>query len=347
MDGDCTHTSRRSSREPLSAEPRAQATQARVLLRRVARCEASAQEVIGWFSERSREPLDSEVIFAFVDELRQLTPPRELPSARPTVNIVGTGGGPGTFNISTAAAIVASAAGARVLKSGSSAQSSRCGSIDVLRASGIPRPASEDALARMLDELSIGFVSEAHYSPVLRAAAALIQPLFFRDLGRFLNTIGPLLCPFRVDAQLTGVSRDDDFEALRAAAIRLGSPRILFTRAEPGVDELCSFSSNQCQWADAETPPFMLEPREFGFAVGNLSDVMGGDPHANAAILEAALGGRASRVAMETIALNAGALLLVAGATTSLSLGVERALSAILDGSATRQLTRLANWWNR
>jgi anthranilate phosphoribosyltransferase len=327
-----------------AAQPDWCADAIRDLLRRVLRGHAERSEVMSLLAAASAQPLREDVTFAFVHELRSLTPPRALAHEGRLVNIVGTGQGRSTFNISTAAAIVASAAGARVLKSGSAGQSSRCGAIDVLRALGITLPHSEQGLTRMLADTGIAFVAESHYSMVLLRMAALLHPMRFKDVGRFINTIGPLLCPYRVDAQLTGVSQLVDLPVLASVAQRAELPNFLFVCSHEGLDELCDTGEHSCHWVHppSEEREWKLPPSRGGKA--DLDQLAGSDPSTNARRLHDVLAGQVPGIARDTVALNAGALLALAGVVSSHSDGVELATRVLCDGVAARQLRRVVEW---
>lgn len=329
---------------PASSDAPWDATRIRSLLGRVLRRCATRAEVIDLLTVCSHGPLDPELGLAFVDEISSLTPTRILPGAESAVNVVGTGQGIATFNISTAAAIVASSAGASVLKSGSAAHSSRCGAIDVLGALGVAPPTTARAMGRMLSELGIAFIPESHYSVVLLGMASLLRPHSFRDVGRFVNTIGPLLCPYRVRAQLTGVARIEDLDALATIAQCTTRADLLLVHAEVGMDEFCSASRHRCCWVSQRGTALDPEWECYEPKVGLLDELSGGDPSANARQLRDVIAGRCPGAAQDTVALNAGALLRLSGEVASFGHGVEVAERAIADGAATLQLQRIIDW---
>ena len=144
---------------------------------------------------------------------------------RPTVNIVGTGGGPSTFNLSTASAFVAAAMGTRVIKTGSRAYASRTGSVDLLDRLGIRQTSSYEQTEEMLDSFGIACAGPFVYPKELRALARQILPFDMKTVGRFFNLIGPFLAAVPVSMQITGVSDHSVFR-LSAARIR-GSEQAL------------------------------------------------------------------------------------------------------------------------
>lgn len=313
-------------------------------LDRIAQGRAAKQEVAAFLAGLSAKPLSATNVCNFVSYVHHVSPPKLLPGSDRAVNIVGTGGGLSTFNISTAAAFVAAAAGARVLKSGSAAYSSQCGSLEVLRALKVPVPANAAMLAAMVGELGIGFIPASHYAPLLRRMAASILPLEWRDVAGFVNTVGPLLCPYRVAAQVIGVSRLEYLDVFTDAMTRLALPKTLLVHAHSGMDELSSIAANHARLIDGGVRSLSLSAEHLGFAPGAGSDLAGGDVAENAAILRAVLAGRRKGAARDTVVLNSGALVFVAGVTPSFEMGIQRSSDAIDDGRALAQLERVVAW---
>ena len=152
--------------------------------------------------------------------------PQPDPPARPTVNIVGTGGGPSTFNLSTASAFVAAAMGARVIKTGSRAYASRTGSVDLLDRLGIQQTTSYEQTEEMLETFGIACAGPFVYPKELRLLARAILPFGMKTVGRFFNVIGPFLAAIPVSTQITGVSDHSVLPTFRAAR-RRGSQQAL------------------------------------------------------------------------------------------------------------------------
>ena len=328
-----------------TAEPEAWAFHA--FLDRVMQGSAARQEVIAFLAGLSARPLAAACVVHFLSYVQGLSPPAPLAGGEDAVNICGTGGGLATFNISTAAAFLASAAGARVLKSGSSAYSSRCGSLDVLRALRVPTPDDPALLAEMLATLGIGFVPASHYTPLLRRMAGMVVPLAFRDLAGFINTIGPLLCPYWVSAQLVGVGRAGHLDVVEEALRRLGCSKTLLVHAEIGLDELVSLGANDCRLIDGDIRRFTLHPHQFQFAGGALGELAGGTVDDNAAILRAVLAGGRRGAARDTVLLNSGVLLYLGGLCPNIERGVARAAEVLDQGEGLAQLERVVAWGQR
>jgi anthranilate phosphoribosyltransferase len=169
----------------------------------------------------------------------------EHPVSGDAVNIVGTGGGPTTFNISTAAALVAAAMGVRVIKTESRAYSGLCGSIDPLHPLGLPLSGSHDETAAMLDRFGIAFAGAYVYPIELHLLSKSILPLPMKVVGRFFNTIGPFLADVPVAGQLTGVADAKLLPRFQGLAAQIRDRRIWLCANRIGADELISFMGNR------------------------------------------------------------------------------------------------------
>lgn len=313
-------------------------------LDRVMNGEITRQEVIAFLAGLSAKPLDAENVFNFVSYVSRISPPKRLYGTEKAVNIVGTGGGVKTFNISTAAAFVASAAGATVLKSGSAAYSSQCGSLDVLNALGVTIPEDEAVLTDMLGDLGIAFIPVSHYSVLLRRLVAKVLPLEFRDIGGFVNTVGPLICPYQVSGQLIGVGQDRQLEVFSDVVTRLKLRKTLLVHSDLGMDEFCSLGDNYYHLVDTDIQRFLMSLRDVALGKDSMNCLAGGDATKNAAILREVLAGHRKGAAQDTVVLNSAALLFVAGVTSTIAAGVQRATDVIEDGTAIGHLERVVSW---
>lgn len=296
--------------------------------------------LIAWLAAASARPFSVRVAGCLIAGLTADVQPIDLPEARRAVNIVGAGGGRATFNISTSAAFVAAAAGARVLKSGSPAYNSLSGSSDVLQALGVTFDADEGELADGLTRFGLAFVPLAAYPAVLRRMASTVQPLPFKAIAGIVNRIGPMLCPYRVGAQLTGVPErgllDPYAQVLRASGVQRG----WVVHAEAGLDELCSLSMNHIVSLHGEDAVH-LDPASFGCAAAPLESLAGERPVGAARIVEALLSNQGSRAQEDTVLLNAAAVLVLAEAERDLHAAFERCRRALRKGQALRLLEGL------
>ena len=274
---------------------------------------------------------DVAMMRSFVRYIRRAYPPVTLPSAHEAVNIVGTGGGHSTFNISTASAFVAAAAGGKVLKSGSSAYSSSVGSGDILNALGLARSVSDDFTGAMLAETGIAFAAPQRYAPICKRLAIAALPLNFKVIGRFVNGLGPLISPYQMRANVIGASSAALFEQIHSIARTLDITSLL-VHSTLGVDEFLSIGRNRWLWSK-EAQANHLDPLDMGLCPGALSDLKGGGLSENIAILTEVLKGQGNRACTETVALNAGAALYAGGVAQDLRLGTSMALDCLAQGA--------------
>ena len=254
------------------------------------------------------------------------------------VDTAGTGGGPSSFNISTAAAIVAAGAGCRVAKHGNRSATSRSGSADVLEALGVPIELEPSEQAAAIESCGFGFMFAPRHHAAMRYVGPVRQALGVRTIFNFL---GPLTNPAGARRQLLGVSDHRYQETIAEALLGLGCERALVVAGEDGIDELSiSGPTRVIELRDGRTQEWFLEPAELGFEARGLSEIAGGTPAENAAVIEAVLAGEHG-AAREVVAINGGATILVAGLADELGGGVERALAAIDSGAAHGVLERL------
>jgi anthranilate phosphoribosyltransferase len=254
------------------------------------------------------------------------------------VNVVGTGGGPPTFNVSTAAAFVAAAAGVPVVKTGSRAYTGAFGSIDLLEALGVPLTGSYDQTADALDRFGVAFAGPFVYPRELALLARSIVPLGMRAFGRFLNALGPLLAAVPVSAQVTGVSNRSLLPTLRALAASVDDRTIWLCTNEHGADELLGFVENAVAVNDGTE--HVLTPGRVAADTGDLDDLR--PVPADRLVdhfLEVVSGN--GGVATETVCLNAAALAVAGQHATDWATAMAAAREAVRSGTARRLVDRL------
>lgn len=264
------------------------------------------------------------------------------PFARPdglVADCAGTGGdGAHTFNISTAAGLVAAAAGVRVAKHGNRAVSSRSGSADVLERLGVEIAGDPDAAALQLETHGFCYLHAPDYHPGLRHAGPARKALGVRTL---MNVLGPLVNPARPSVQLLGVF-DPTF--LRPAALvldRLGCERALVVHGG-GMDEIALHAPTQAVLLDrGQVEALEIRPEQLGASPAAPSELAGGEPSTNAELVRRVLSGAGSPAHRDVVALNAGALLWLAEAAPDLTSGARRAREVLAAGSALELLQRL------
>ena len=254
------------------------------------------------------------------------------------IDTCGTGGDhTGTFNISTATAIVAAAAGARVAKHGNRAVSSRSGSADVLRALGVNIDLSPEAAANVLDEVGITFFFAPSVHAAMKHAIGVRKDLAMRSV---FNVLGPLTNPAGVRRQVMGVYDAALTEPLAKVLGMLGAEHAWVVHGAGGMDE-CSVSgpTRISEWKDGRVRTFELQPHDQGLSVSPLSALQGGDEDMNASIIRSVMDDMPG-APRDVVVLNAGAGLVVAGISPDLREGIERSKEAIRSGSARRVLNQ-------
>lgn len=255
------------------------------------------------------------------------------------VDTCGTGGdGSGTFNISTAAALVAAGAGCPVAKHGNRAASSRCGSADVLEALGVVISLPPDGVRRCVEEAGVGFLYAPDFHPALRHVIPVRRELGIRTV---FNVLGPLANPARVRHQLIGVANARLAPTMAEVLHRLGHVHAIVFTGPDGIDELGV--DGTAHWYEV-TPDgvceSILDPADVGIEVASLDAVRGGDADTNAAIIIAVLEG-ADGPRRDVVLLNTAAVLVAAGRVATLREGIEVAADSIDSGSARRALANL------
>jgi anthranilate phosphoribosyltransferase len=254
------------------------------------------------------------------------------------VDTAGTGGGPSTFNVSTAAALVAAAAGCAVAKHGNRSNTSRCGSADLLEALGVNIELEPERVGACIDEVGFGFM----FAPRHHAAMAHVIPAR-KALGvrTIFNFLGPLTNPAGADRQLLGVADRHYQETIAEALVGLGSVRALVVSGEDGLDEISLAARTRViEVADGGTAEWFVEPSQFGLAPAQLEDVAGGTPAENAAVVRAVLAGEPGP-ARDLVLLNAAAAIYVGGLAADLGEGVGKAATAIDSGAGEGILVAL------
>ena len=251
----------------------------------------------------------------------------------------GTGGDrSGTFNISSAAALVVAACGVKVAKHGNRSVSSRCGSADVFEALGVNVTAAPAVVERSLSEAGIAFFFAPTFHPSMKHAAATRRELGIRTA---FNLLGPLTNPAGARRQIVGVPRAELTELLARALLLLGSDRAWVVHGADGIDEISTTGYtkvSECRSGAVHT--FYVHPADFGVAKAAPADLAGGDAAENAAIVRRVLGGERGP-ARDVVLLNAGAALFVADRASSVREGIASAAAAIDGGRAAATLERL------
>ncbi len=253
----------------------------------------------------------------------------------------GTGGdGAQTFNISTAAALVAAGAGVTVAKHGNRSATSRCGSADVLEALGVAIDLAPAQVSRCIAEVGIGFMFAPRHHLAMRHVAPVRREL---GMATTFNLIGPLTNPAGARHQLIGVADARYVDRLAQAVRLMGTARNLIVHSEDGLDEI----STTCPTVVVEVfadkgsdMRYKVAPEQFGLARTRLEELRGGDAEHNAALVREVLDGVAGP-RLDIVLLNAGAALYIAELAPSIGEGVEMARAAVAGGAAREKLDAL------
>jgi len=260
------------------------------------------------------------------------------------VDTCGTGGGSiGTFNISTAAALLAAGAGVRVAKHGNRSFTSQCGSADVLEALGVSIEVSVPVMERALRQAGIVFM----FAPLMHPAMRHVGPVR-RELGipTVMNIVGPLANPAGAGRQVVGVADARRVPLIAGALQTLGTTHALVVHGEPGMDEVSPLGPTQViEIRDGRISEWTIDPASFGMGVGRAEELAGGPPAANAAAVHAVLTGDAPPTARAAVLLNAAAAVFVSTSGTKSfgdAVDLVRAALDAGDGAAALERLRLA-----
>lgn len=259
--------------------------------------------------------------------------------AEHTMDTCGTGGdGSGTFNVSTAAGIVAAAAGASVAKHGNRSATSRCGSADVLEALGAKIDLGPEQVARCVQEVGFGFMFAPAYHPAMKHVGPTRREIGIRTV---FNILGPLTNPALARYQVLGVADGTLLRKMGEVLLHLGCRHALIVHGEDGIDE-CSLSAPTriCEVRKGqELREYTITPEQVGLtSITDRQPFQGGDPAHNAAMLRELLSGYVEAPAADMLCLNAGAALLANEQVKSLADGINLARATLREGKAKQKL---------
>ena len=253
-----------------------------------------------------------------------------------TLDTCGTGGdSTGTYNISTAVAIVSSAAGVPVVKHGNRSVSSKCGCADVLEALGVKIDLSPEEVKACVEEIGIGFLYAPTFHSAMRHVGPTRKHLGFRTI---FNILGPLANPANATAQVVGVFEPGLTEVFGQVLKEIGLKHVMVVHGKDGLDEITITDETVVtELKDGKLKTYTIQPEDFGIKRGQLSDLAGGDVKLNAEILRQVLGG-AQGPKRDILLLNAGAALYVADLVADIQAGIDLARQVIDDGLALAKL---------
>jgi anthranilate phosphoribosyltransferase len=260
------------------------------------------------------------------------------------VDTCGTGGDTsGTFNVSTATALVVAGAGVRVAKHGNRSVTSKCGSADVMEALGVNISLPAARIAACLEQVGIAFL----FAPAMHSAMKYVQPARRElRLRTVFNLLGPLTNPASASAQVVGVYSADLVEKLAEALSMLGVHRALVVHGDDGLDEITITGPTRvAEVREGSVRTYEVTPEEFGFSRASLQAISGGDASDNAAIIREILDGKKS-ACRDVVLLNAAAALVAAACADHIRDAVPLAAQSLDSGNARRKLDAMVRFTN-
>lgn len=265
------------------------------------------------------------------------------------VDTCGTGGdaathGVNTFNISTAAAFIAAGAGAVIAKHGNRAQSSKCGSADVLEALGININLTPDQIGQAIDEIGIGFMFAQLHHPAMKHVSPIRRELAIRTV---FNLLGPLVNPAEATAQVMGVSDARWVRPIAEVLRTLGSHHAIVAHSDDGLDEFSTCApTHYIEVRDGELHEETFHPEQYGLACSDPQLLQGGDAQQNATIINQLLHDGEGPTA-DIACVNAAAVLIVADIAPNFDEGLKLARAAVNGGEAREKLYQLIEFSSR
>ena len=255
------------------------------------------------------------------------------------VDTCGTGGdASGSFNISTASAIVAAAAGAKVAKHGNRSVTSKSGSADVLEAAGVNLDIDPEAVGSCIEEVGVGFMFAPKHHSAMRHAIGPRKEMAVRTI---FNLLGPLTNPAGAPNQVIGVFDGELVEPLAQVLKQLGSKHVMVVHSEDGMDEISiSAKTMVAELKHGEVTSFNLSPADFGLEMAELSQLKVDGAEQSLAMIQSVFSNTPGP-ALDIVCMNAGAAIYVSGIADSLADGIARAQSAIAEGKASAVLAAL------
>jgi anthranilate phosphoribosyltransferase len=315
--------------------------EARDAMQEIMAGEATQAQIAGFLVALRAKGETADEIAGCAEAMREHVLPVQ-PKRADLVDTAGTGGdGKSTLNISTAAALVAAAAGAGVAKHGNRAASSQTGSADVLEALGFDLDIEPERIARSIDELGFGFMFAQAHHPAMKHAAPVRKELGTRTV---FNVLGPLTNPARARAQVVGVYSPDLVRPVAEALAQLGARRAFVVHGAGGIDELSPVGPSQVsEVVDGGVRDRVIDPQELGIEQCSLDDLAGGPPAENAAAIRRIFEGERGG-AREAVILNAAGAIAAGGHAADLREGIVVAREALDSGAAASRLDELVEF---
>jgi anthranilate phosphoribosyltransferase len=314
---------------------------AALLMEQILAGDASEVELAGLLGALAGRGETAQEVAGFAAAMRAaaMILPLSVDEQAELVDTCGTGGdSSGSFNISTAAALVAAAAGAKVAKHGNRAVTSKCGSADVLEALGVPVELAPEAATTALREHGFAFLLAPSHHPAMKAVMPVRRALGVRTV---LHVLGPLLNPAGARRQVMGVYQSRLVPLVAEAMTMLGAKHAMVVHGDGGLDEIAlSGPSEVAEIRDGKVTPYVVTPEEFGLQRAPLETLTGGDAKINAEILTRIFAGEAGP-RRDVVLLNAAAVLVTAGLAKNIGEGISVAADTIDSGKVKQLVGKL------
>ncbi len=305
--------------------------------------QATPAQIGGFLTALRMKGETTEEITGFAQTMRERAV-KIYPQAPVLIDTCGTGGDcSGTFNISTAAAFVVSAAGIAVAKHGNRSVSSGSGSADVLEALDVKIDIPPQAIQKCIEEIGIGFMFAPHFHQAMKYAAPPRRELSVRTV---FNILGPLTNPAGANCQLLGVYDEKLTEPMANVLLNLGTKRAMVVHGMDGLDEITVTDKTKVsEIIDGRVKNYTISPEDFGIERADIRSIKGGDSKQNARMIKEILTGK-SGAKSDIVALNAGACIYLCGGADSVAKGVAQAQKIIKDGSGMKKIEEMAAFTN-
>jgi anthranilate phosphoribosyltransferase len=313
--------------------------EARQAMEEIMSAQATDAQIAGFLTALRMKGETSQELVGFAGVMREKAEPLWDGEVLPVLDTAGTGGDRlGTFNISTAAAFVAAAAGVRVAKHGNRSATSRCGSADVMEALGLDIQMPVERLRRAIKDTRIGFLFAQRFHTSMKHVMAARMQLKVRTV---FNILGPLANPAGARFQVVGVSAPEVMELMANALNGLNTDHAFVVHGGNGMDEVSiSSRTHVVEMRRGEMRQFVISPEDFGMTSARIETILGGDALENARIIESVFGGEPGP-RRDVVLLNSAPAIVAGGAAKTWKEGLQLAAEAIDSGAALKKLMEL------
>ena len=313
--------------------------EARQAMEEIMSGQSTDAQIAGFLTALRMKGETSQELVGFAGVMREKAEPLWDGEVLPVLDTAGTGGDRlGTFNISTAAAFVAAAAGVRVAKHGNRSATSRCGSADVMEALGLDIQMPVERLRRAIKHTRIGFLFAQRFHTSMKHVMAARMQLKVRTV---FNILGPLANPAGARFQVVGVSAPEIMELMANALNGLNTDHAFVVHGANGMDEVSiSSRTHVVEMRRGEMRQFVISPEDFGMTSARIETILGGDAIENARIIESVFGGEPGP-RRDVVLLNSAPAIVAGGAAKTWKEGLQLAAEAIDSGTALKKLKEL------